>query len=478
MSKFDYFVVFAEMRTGSNFLEANLNCFEDLACLGEAFNPHFIGYPKSEAVLGVTLSQREENPHLLLDAVMASDGTNGFRYFHDHDPRVLDRILSDHRCGKIILTRNPVDSFVSWKIAQQTDQWKLTNAKHAKSGQIQFDAVEFAEHLKKIQDFQLTLMRAMQTSGQTAFYVAYEDLQDIDVVNGMARFLGSHHRIEELDKKLKKQNPAALSSKVSNFNEMQSALARLDRFDLHRTPNFEPRRGPMVARYVAAAKSDLVFLPIKSGPTAAVTNWLCQLDGVAPEALRTGLKQGDMRQWMQDRPGHRSFAVVRHPVARAHAAFCEHFLEKKSGGFSEIRQYLKSAHGLKLPARELIPETDKQYDMAAHEKAFIGFLKFVKTNLNAQTSLRVDPAWASQAILVQGMSEFAPIDAILREDQLDNELPRLAMQAGASVVCEFSEVTDPYAERLAAIYSPRIEKAARNAYARDYLGFGFSDWTL
>ena len=72
MSKFDYFVVFAEMRTGSNFLEANLNCFEDLACLGEAFNPHFIGYPKSEAVLGVTLSQREENPHLLLDAVMAS----------------------------------------------------------------------------------------------------------------------------------------------------------------------------------------------------------------------------------------------------------------------------------------------------------------------------------------------------------------------------------------------------------------------
>ncbi len=44
---FDYFVVFAEMRTGSNFLEANLNAFAGLTCHGEAFNPHFIGYPNS-----------------------------------------------------------------------------------------------------------------------------------------------------------------------------------------------------------------------------------------------------------------------------------------------------------------------------------------------------------------------------------------------------------------------------------------------
>lgn len=44
----------------------------------------------------------------------------GFRYFHDHDPRVLDMILDDPGCAKIILTRNPLDSYVSWKIAQAT----------------------------------------------------------------------------------------------------------------------------------------------------------------------------------------------------------------------------------------------------------------------------------------------------------------------------------------------------------------------
>ena len=51
--RFDSFVVFAEMRTGSNFLEANLNAIDGLSCLGEVFNPHFIGYPNAEDVLGI-----------------------------------------------------------------------------------------------------------------------------------------------------------------------------------------------------------------------------------------------------------------------------------------------------------------------------------------------------------------------------------------------------------------------------------------
>ena len=56
MARFDSFVVFAEMRTGSNFLEANLNSFAGLKCHGEAFNPHFIGYPNSTDILGVILA--------------------------------------------------------------------------------------------------------------------------------------------------------------------------------------------------------------------------------------------------------------------------------------------------------------------------------------------------------------------------------------------------------------------------------------
>ena len=67
--KFESFVVFAEMRTGSNFLEANLNSFDGISCHGEAFNPFFMGYPKSEPILGVDQAMRDADPMTLVHAI-------------------------------------------------------------------------------------------------------------------------------------------------------------------------------------------------------------------------------------------------------------------------------------------------------------------------------------------------------------------------------------------------------------------------
>ena len=74
-------------------------------------------------------------------------------------------------------------------------------------------------------------------------------------MNGLARYLGVDATLDGLDQKLKKQNPSPISAKVSNYEEMLMALGRLDRFDLTRTPNFEPRRGPNVPSNIAAATS-------------------------------------------------------------------------------------------------------------------------------------------------------------------------------------------------------------------------------
>ena len=56
---FDYFVVLAEMRTGSNLLESNLNAFDGIECHGELFNPGFINTPATERYRDVTLAQRD-----------------------------------------------------------------------------------------------------------------------------------------------------------------------------------------------------------------------------------------------------------------------------------------------------------------------------------------------------------------------------------------------------------------------------------
>jgi len=191
------------------------------------------------------------------------------------------------------------------KIAAQTGQWKLTDAKQRREAKVRFEPEDFLQQLEEKRDFQHSVLKALQTSGQTAYYIAYEDLAS---------------------KTLKKQNPAELQEKVSNYTEMVAALGSIDHFNLNQTPNFEPRRGPGVPGFYTAAAAPLLYIPLGSGPTPQVLNWLAALDDVTPDALPTGLNQNALRQWKKANPGHRSFAVLRHPVARAHHAFCTHIL--------------------------------------------------------------------------------------------------------------------------------------------------------
>ncbi|MFQ3183895.1 MAG: LPS sulfotransferase NodH [Alteromonas macleodii] len=472
MGNFNYFVIFAEMRTGSNFLETNLNAFDGVTCRGEAFNPYFIGVPNQAEILGLTLENRNANPLNLLSKIKAANGINGFRYFNDHDPRIFDTMMGDRGCAKIILTRNPVESYISWKIAKATGQWKLTDVKQLRIDNVTFNMPEFQIHITKLQAFQVRLLNTLQKAGQTAFYLDYEDLQDVDVINGLVEFLGVDERLEALDTTLKKQNPRALSDKVENFGEMEVALAEIDKFNLTRTPNFEPRRGPSVPDYLAAVNSPLMYLPIKSGPVAVVSAWLAGLDEVRPDDLLSKFTQKNLRQWKRQRPGHRCFTVVRHPVARAHAAFCSKILSTGDGSFPEIRTILRKQFKLPVPAKY----PDQKYTSLIHRTAFLAFLKFVKSNIASQTVVRVDAHWATQSQAVQGFAKFASPDLILREDRLEEDFATLAAQIGNTNTPQIAEVSDPHMALLQKIYDEEVEAAVHDVYQRDYVAFGFGPY--
>ncbi len=474
MARFDLFVVFAEMRTGSNLLEANLNALPDIRCHGEAFNPHFIGYPKRERILGIDREARDADPDALLAALRTAPGTlDGFRYFHDHDPRILDGLLADRRCAKIVLTRNPLESYVSWKIARQTGQWKLTDIARRKAARAEFDGAEFERHVSQLQDFQLRIMRALQVTGQTAFWLDYEDLKRLDVVNGLAAWLGSEARLEALDDTLKRQNPAPLLDKIADPGALSQELSRIDRFHLSRTPNLEPRRGPAVPSFIAAPETPLLYMPLRGGPEATVARWLAALDGASsPEALVSNFTQKELRQWMKAHPGHRRFTVLRHPLARAHAVFCARILSTGDGAFRRIRRHLVRQRGLLLP--ESLP--DPRYDATAHRAAFEGFLDFVQDNLAGLTPLRVDPHWASQAQVLHDMSDFAPPDLLVREEEMSGWLPALAAAAGrnAAPAPESAPGDTPFT--LCDIHDAELDAKVRRVYARDFRQFGFADW--
>jgi LPS sulfotransferase NodH len=471
--KFDYFVIFAEMRTGSNFLESNLDQFPGLKTYGEAFNPYFMVQPKMKELFGVSVRARNKTPIKLIERMMEhSSGLPGFRFFHDHDPRVFEHVIDDPRCAKVILTRNHVDAYVSRKIAWETDQWQLSDVKDVVKAKARFVPEEFEKLYYRMKDFQVLVQGRLQRSGQTAFHIDYDDLHDLGVVNGLARFLGETTQITEFASKFTKQNPEPLRDKVQNYDDLVATVSRIDLFDIGRIPNFEPRRTPMVPSYLTAAKAPVMFMPVQAGPTDELRAWLAALDNVETDDLGSGMTQKDLRRWRRQHPAHRSFTVIRHPAERAHTAFCRHFLTDGPETYHEVRRALAEHYDVPFP--DQMPPGDS-YDRAAHKTAFLGFLGFVAKNLGGQTPIRVDGTWATQAQVIQGFGQVLPPDHILRESELAAGLGYICDALGIARPDLPARVPDqPFA--LADIYDDEVEQAVRAAYQRDFVMFGFRNW--
>ncbi|MFV0409428.1 MAG: hypothetical protein ACK5LJ_06940 [Paracoccus sp. (in: a-proteobacteria)] len=461
MSDFNSYVVFAEMRTGSNLLEATLNAIKRVTCFGEAFNPYFLGWHNTEKIRSVTQAERDGDPLRLLNAITERDNhLSGFRYFHDHDPRVFDAIMANRRCAKVILTRNPVDSYVSTQLARLTNQWKLNQTETPIPAAVEYDGPDFRRTLAEIQAFQTRVLRGLQSSGQTAFWLNYDDLRDSDVMTGLLHWLGRTdlERVNPANDQVP-QNPREMAEKVSNIEEMRADLARLDPFQLTRIPTFEPRRGPAVPSFVASdAGGGLLYMPVRGGPGPAINQWLREAGG----KIERDFTQNTLRNWLREHPHHRSFAVLRHPLRRAWAAF-RHLI---SGAPAELRQNLREIHRVALPADEAL------HNMSSDDQArlFADFLAFLRRCLNGQTSLPVLPIWASQTEIMAGFSSFLTPDMVLRESSLTRDLDWLAESVGLTPLPapEIEVMPDFLADKP-------LQQAARATYQRDYVQFGFSN---
>lgn len=465
---FHAFVILAEMRTGSNALEERLNDFVGLRSYGEVFNPAFIGGPNKTELMGVSIEQRDRDPQTMLSALRAgTDGLAGFRHFSDHDPRVLEQCLADPRVAKIILTRNALDSYVSLKIARETGQWWLGDAKKRKAAKVAFVLPEFEAFVAKRAAHLANLRRRLRETGQTAFEIGYDELGDEAIIAGCARFLGATQKRQEETRKGRVQNPVPLSEKVSNFAEMKAALAARDPLEADHIADYEPSRGPNVPSFIASDHGSLLYMPVKCAADAETVRWLAAVQPGGAETLSRGFTQKSLRTWKRRQGAHRSFTVVAHPVLRAHLAFCRYILPVAPGTFTGIRAVLRRSYDVVLPD----DPGDAGYDIPAHQAAFLNFLNFLKSNLAGQTAVRVDSAWATQSACVAGLAGFALPDAVLRAETLQVALPGLAEGAPPPPSLETGL---PFP--LSDVYSDEIEAAARAAYQRDYMMFGYGPW--
>lgn len=466
---FTHFVILGAMRTGSNLLEDRLGAYPGLSCHGELFNPAFAGRAGQDQLFGLGVDRIAADPAGAIAAMQRdTDGVPGFRLFADHNAQALDHVLTDPSCAKIILTRNPVESFVSLQIARRTDQWKLTDAKNRKTARIRFDSARFSDYLTASRAHYAHLRQAIRRAGQTWFQVDYSELGDTALIDGLARHLGASGKAKKATTGLRKQNPGPLSEKVTNFAQMVADLGQIDPLELFSHADYEPAAGISYGRFIAAATAPVLYMPVKSGPVDQVTAWLAGLGkGGAPVS---GMSQKALRQWKRQHKGHRSFTVIRHPLPRAFAAYLRHLVVPGSDHFPKLREAMTGRYGLTLPPVAEVADQDE----AALREGFLDFLNFLKPNIAGETGIRVDPAWASQSAIISGMAEFALPDHVLREPDLPLDLEHLC--AGLGVVAPAYQPDVRQEALLTLLWGDDLERAARSAYQRDYMIFGWGRW--
>lgn len=467
--QYKYFAILAGMRTGSNLLEERLNGLDGIHSYGELFNPAFVGHANQTKMFGLSPSDIASKPDQFLDRLIENEKVlPGFRLFEGHNQHILERCLTDPACAKIVLRRNPVDSFVSLRIAQATNQWRINDARNAKKARIDFDVAEFTEYFERNRDHYSYIARTMGAAGETAFMLDYTQLNDPSILEGLARFLGVEPIDFRRNSATKKQNPEPLSQKVRNYQEMIAQLGDLDPLGLFNDPSFEPHRAPAVKSYYISAANQLQYLPIEGGPNDTVISWMRDL--AQGQEVLSGYSQKALRTWKRETPGHVAFAVIRHPALRAWHAYKTHLIEPGRSNFTALRQDMIQLYGVELPGIGKVSE----HSTDTLKKGFLSFLTFLQANLANQTKIRIDASWASQVATIDAYSNFSPVHLLLKEDDLERELAYIANRVGASAIPPQLDVS--LSAEFLRIYDAEVESAVRNVYRRDYMAFGFGDW--
>ncbi len=467
--RFASFVVLAEMRTGSNLLQAQLNRVPGLRCHGEVFNPAFVDDPATRSFLGVDKAARDADPIGLLRRIGAKgDALTGFRLFGDHDPEVIAECLADPTRAKIVLGRNPLESFISLQIAQQTGQWVLAPGRARRRAQVRFDPAEFAAFLARRDTFRRQVMAALQTTAQTAFFVDYEDLGRPEVLAGLVAFLGLEAPAPEVlaaPVALRRQNPEPAEAKVENPAEMARALSRIDWCGLAGGPGAPPRPRAWVADALIAARAPILWLPVAGAlPRAPVADWLARIGaGRQAGGVLAGFGPRVLGRWLERNAGRRSvFSIIDHPLPRAHRAFAAAVI---GGDAPALGALIRRRAGI-------APDNPAPFDdPARHRAAFAAWLRHM-----AEGGVGMGDAALPQADLIARLSGIAMPDRILRVGAIARDLAALARAHDLPDPGWIAPPPDPADLRLAEIRDGELDALAAEVLWRDLRAFGFARW--
>jgi LPS sulfotransferase NodH len=229
------FVIIAAPRTGSNLLCTLLNSHPEILCHHEVFNPSGIftaithRHEDFAAALG-SFEDRDRDPLGFLERIWNTGRdyhSVGFKWTRGQNELVLKRVIRDARVKKIVLRRcNRVKTFVSDKIAQQTQQWEVYDRAALVHPRplVTVDRAELLNHISVNDQFYSTILAALADARQPYVQVVYEHLFDADQQQRLLEFLGVTETRYRLTAASVKQNPTDLQNVIANFRELAASV--------------------------------------------------------------------------------------------------------------------------------------------------------------------------------------------------------------------------------------------------------------
>jgi LPS sulfotransferase NodH len=478
-----YYVLLADMRTGSNLFEDMITRYDAFSCFGELFNPHFIGGPKTPSMTSLTLSERDADSVGVVSRMIEEnpDTLPGFRLFSDHNPMMLEHCLADETCAKIVLTRNPLESYVSHLIAARTGQWQLQELSKRKDAKVTFNIDKFQLYLEAKQDFATLIRSRLQQTGQTSFNIDYTDMAKVETFNGCAKFLGTDQKLEAFLPNTKRQNPASMREKVYNYDEMLEGLRTLDIFESNWSAYNEPSQTTSSTVLHACRTAPILYFPLTYDDNDPTIKWMCSIERDKKPA-RTKMGVADVREWMAGTTNRTVITCLEHPVERIYRAFNDRIVFAPNDKNKWIRRILRERYELEIPSWGDGSWATKDemksvgYTVDKHKQNFIRFLDFIQGNLRGQTNAPVSPEWGSQYLAIENYHEWTAPTVVVMPQMRKQAFSAIEATYGLKSDFDIDEQKSTDLILLEQIYCPRIEQAVRIAYQNDYRKFGFQGW--
>lgn len=192
------FVILCYPRTGSYLLTDLLGQQKSVHCHGELLKKNWIELdPKLLKKLRLKpedVEIRDREPMQFLDSVFESSRAKivGFKMFPFQNQMVMRALLEDQAIFKIYLGRNPLQSYISLCMANETDKWIRTDRLRTdEEVYVTFDETTFLDHLQRQRTmYERALTASVCDKSNPICFLDYEDLQNVEKMQNLGSFLG------------------------------------------------------------------------------------------------------------------------------------------------------------------------------------------------------------------------------------------------------------------------------------------------